>query len=64
MGGHGEAERLYRQALEVSRAARGDEHPRTRRTAGNYARLLRTQFPDHPAPAELNAAFGENVGIP
>ena len=43
-GRHEEAEPLYRQALEVFRAGLGDDHARTRRIAGNYARLLRARF--------------------
>ena len=58
---YAEAEPLYQQAVEIVRASLGDDHPNTRRLAGNYVRLLRAQFPDHPALAELNAVFGEDV---
>ena len=57
-GQYAEAEPLYQQALEVVRASLGDNHPNTKRLAGNYMRLLRMQFPDNPALAELNAVFG------
>ena len=58
---YAEAEPLYRQALEIVQASLGDDHPNTKRMARNYAQLLRTQFPDHPALAELNAVFGGSV---
>ena len=56
-----EAEALFRQALPILRKALGDEHPNTKTVAGNYARLLRAHFPD-PALAELEAAFGPEIG--
>ena len=61
VGRYAEAEPLYQQAVEVVRASLGDDHPNTRRLAGNYVRLLRAQFPDHPALAELNVMLGENA---
>ena len=63
-GRHEEAEPLYRQALEIFRVALGDHHPTTRRTARNYARLLRARFSDSTALAQLRAAFGEDIGAP
>ena len=58
----GEARGLYAQALGVFRAALGAAHPHTRQVAGNYADLLRRHFPDDPALAELEAAFGAGIG--
>ena len=60
-GQYAEAEPLFRQALEIARTSLGDDHPHTRRLAGRYMGLLRSQFPDNPALAELNAVFGEDV---
>ena len=60
-GRYAEAEPLYQQAVEIVRTALGDEHPNTRRVAGNYRRLLRARFPDNPVLAELNAVLGEDV---
>ena len=56
-----EAERLYRQALEIFRASLGDDHPHTKQVARSYMQLSRAQFPDNPVLAELNTVFGENV---
>ena len=58
----GEARGLYAEALGVFRAALGAAHPHTRRVAGNYADLLRRHFPDDPALATLEAAFGPEIG--
>ncbi len=62
MGRYGEAEPLYVEALEVSRNALGDEHQYTRKIAAIYAIFLRAHFPDDPALAELEAAFGPDIG--
>ncbi len=40
----------------------GEDHPNTRQLAGQYARLLLAQFSDDPALAELEAAFGPDIG--
>ena len=55
---YAEAKPLYQQAMEIVRASLGDDHPNTRQVARNYVWLLRAQFPDNPALAELNAVFG------
>ena len=60
-GQYAEAEPLYQQAVEIVRASLGEEHPNTKRLAGNYVQLLRAQFPDHPALAELDVMLGENA---
>jgi hypothetical protein len=61
-GRYDEAEPLFRQALEIFRAALGDDHPNTQGLARNYAQLLRTRFPNNPALDGLKAVFGEDVG--
>ncbi len=62
MGRYDEAEPLYAQMMPILRGKLGDDHPDTRTGAANYARLLRAQFPDDPALAELEAAFGPDIG--
>ena len=61
-GRPGEAEPLFRQAVEILRNALGNDHPTTREIATNYAIFLRNHFPDDPALAELEAAFGPDIG--
>ena len=61
-GRHGEAALLLCEALKVFRDTLGDDHPRTRTVAANYARLLRAHFRDDPALAELEAVVGADIG--
>ncbi len=62
LGRYDEAGPLYAQMMPILRGKLGDDHPDTRAGAANYARLLRAQFPDDPALAELEAAFGPDIG--
>ena len=48
-------------ALSIMRLV-ADPPGTTRKVATNYARLLRAHFPDDPALAELEAAFGPDIG--
>ncbi|MEM1298194.1 MAG: tetratricopeptide repeat protein [Pseudomonadota bacterium] len=59
-----EAKPIYGEMIEVALQGLGKEHPRANRMAWNYADLLRKHFPDDPALAELEAAFGSDVGRP
>ncbi len=62
MGRHDEAGPLCAQMMPILRGKLGDDHPNTRKGAANYAGLLRVHFPDDPALAELEAAFGPDIG--
>ena len=62
MGRYDKAQPLYAQTMPILRGTLGDDHPNTRGGAANYARLLRAHFPDDPALAELEAAFGSDIG--
>lgn len=62
MGRHAEARPLYARAVPIARQTLGDGHRNTRAGADNYASLLRAHFPDDEALAELEAAFGPEIG--
>ncbi len=62
MGRHDEAGPLYAQMMPILRGKLGDDHPTTRVVAANYAIFLRAHFPDDPVLAELEAAFGPDIG--
>ncbi|MEM1298193.1 MAG: tetratricopeptide repeat protein [Pseudomonadota bacterium] len=64
LGRFDEAKPLFREALAVARQVLGDAHPHTRIGAKNLAKLLRERFPEDPALAELEAAFGSDIGRP
>jgi len=53
-----EATPLYLEALEIFRAALGDDHPDTQTVARNTLIHLREHAPDHPDRAALEAVFG------
>jgi len=57
-----EARELHAQKHEIEKRTLGIEHPQTLKGAANYASLLRAHFPHNPALAELEAAFGPDIG--
>ena len=57
-----EAKPLFSESLTIFRNVLGDNHPSTLTVAGTHARLLRANFPDDPALAELEATFGPDIG--
>jgi tetratricopeptide (TPR) repeat protein len=52
----------YSAAYAVFVRVMGEDHPDTKELAGQYARLLLAEFPDDPALAELESAFGADIG--
>ncbi len=61
-GDWGAARGDYSAAYAVYIRVMGEDHPETKKLANQYARFLRAQFPDDPALAELEAAFGPDIG--
>lgn len=62
MGRFDDAKPLWEQMHDIHLDRLGLDHPNTRRGAQNYARLLRHHSPDDPALADLQAAFGADIG--
>ena len=58
-----EARPLCAQAVQIDLDRLGPDHPQSKRDARNYAMLLRDHFPDDPALAELQATFGQDIGL-